>query len=87
MVVGFITTYAISAFSIFPNIYIILQFTGRIVTGFYQMHPVDIGLGFMMFNTTFNNISVISWWSVLMVKETTIYNYSMHTLKSVTEYS
>jgi len=24
----------------------------------------------MVFNTTFNNISVISWWSVLMVEET-----------------
>jgi len=24
----------------------------------------------MVFNTTFNNISVISWWSVLLVKET-----------------
>ena len=23
-----------------------------------------------MFNTTFNNISVISWWSVLLVEET-----------------
>ena len=25
---------------------------------------------FMVFNATFNNISVISWWSVLLVKET-----------------
>ena len=24
----------------------------------------------MVFNITFNNISVISWWSVLLVKET-----------------
>jgi hypothetical protein len=24
----------------------------------------------MMFNATFNNISAISWWSVLMVMET-----------------
>jgi len=24
----------------------------------------------MMFNATFNNISVISWWSVLFVEET-----------------
>jgi hypothetical protein len=23
----------------------------------------------MVFNTTFNNISVISWWSVLLVEE------------------
>jgi hypothetical protein len=27
-------------------------------------------VGFMVFNTTFNNISVISWWSVLLVEET-----------------
>jgi hypothetical protein len=26
--------------------------------------------GFMLFNATFNNISVISWWSVLLVTET-----------------
>ena len=25
---------------------------------------------FMVFNATFNNISVISWWSVLMMEET-----------------
>jgi hypothetical protein len=30
------------------------------------------GFGFrtMVFNATFNNVSVISWWSVLLVKET-----------------
>jgi hypothetical protein len=27
---------------------------------------------FMVFNTTFNNISPISWWSVLLVKETEV---------------
>jgi hypothetical protein len=26
----------------------------------------------MVFNTTFNNISVISWWSVFLVEETEI---------------
>ena len=26
--------------------------------------------GFMVFNATFNNISVISWWSILLVEET-----------------
>ena len=30
----------------------------------------NLGLGFMVFNTTFNNISVISWRSVLLVEET-----------------
>jgi hypothetical protein len=27
----------------------------------------------MVFNATFNNISVISWWSVLLVEETGVY--------------
>ena len=27
---------------------------------------------FMVFNATFNNISVISWWSVLLVEETAV---------------
>ena len=27
-------------------------------------------IGFMVFNATFNDISVISWWSVLLVEET-----------------
>jgi hypothetical protein len=27
---------------------------------------------FMVFNPTFNNISVISWWSVLLVEETEV---------------
>jgi hypothetical protein len=29
-----------------------------------------MGLGIMMFNAIFNNISVISWMSVLLVEET-----------------
>jgi hypothetical protein len=29
-----------------------------------------LGLGFMVFNATFNNISVIAWRSVLLVEET-----------------
>jgi hypothetical protein len=28
-----------------------------------------LGIRVMVFNTTFNNISVISWWSVLLVEE------------------
>jgi hypothetical protein len=30
------------------------------------------GLGVMVFNATFNNISVISWRSVLLVEETAV---------------
>jgi hypothetical protein len=29
-----------------------------------------IGFWFIVFNATFNNISVISWWAVLLVEET-----------------
>ena len=32
--------------------------------------PYCFGVRFMMFNGTFNNISAISWWSQLLVKET-----------------
>jgi hypothetical protein len=34
------------------------------------IHTNYIGVGFMVFNATFNNISVISWWLVLLVEET-----------------
>ena len=35
------------------------------------MLGLGLGLsGFMMFNATFNNISVISWQSVVLVEET-----------------
>jgi len=35
---------------------------------FLKKHFIDVCL--MVFNATFNNISVISWWSVLLVEET-----------------
>jgi hypothetical protein len=44
---------------VFVNVYQKYQNTG---TGWL--------VGFMVFNTTFNNISVISWQSVLLVEET-----------------
>ena len=28
-----------------------------------------LGVGFMVFNAIFNNITVISWWSVLLMEE------------------
>jgi len=37
----------------------------------YNLRWFDGLVWFMVFNTTFNNISVISWWSVLLVEETT----------------
>jgi len=33
---------------------------------------MQIGLGVTVFNATFNNISVISWRSVLLVEETRV---------------
>jgi len=35
-------------------------------------HSLIFTLCFIVFNATFNNISVISWWSVLLVEETGI---------------
>ena len=34
--------------------------------------PEQVGLWFMVFNATFNNISVISWQSVLLLEETRV---------------
>jgi hypothetical protein len=36
----------------------------------------------MMFNATFNNISVISWWSVLLVEETGGHGENCHPVTS-----
>ena len=33
-------------------------------------YVIEGGVRVMVFNTTFKNISVISWWSVLLVEET-----------------
>ena len=44
---------------------------------------IDFGLAwFMMFNTTFNNISVISWRSVLLVEETEVPRENHHPVAS-----
>jgi hypothetical protein len=37
---------------------------------FYRFIEVVCVVWFMVFNATFNNILVISWWSVLLVEET-----------------
>jgi hypothetical protein len=39
---------------------------------FQNLHEYSLSLGFMVFNATFNNISVnsITWWQVLLVEET-----------------
>jgi hypothetical protein len=38
--------------------------------GIHSSNDFTCGGWFMVFNTTFNNISVISWRSVLLVEET-----------------
>jgi hypothetical protein len=45
-------------------------------TDFAEVNMVGYLVGFMVFNTTFNNSSVtfcISWWSVLLVEETGVH--------------
>jgi len=39
-------------------------------TGMTCIYSGWIGLWFMVFNATFNNISARSWWIVLLVEET-----------------
>ena len=48
-----------------------------------MMGKAHIAFGwFMVFNATFNNISVISWQSVLLVEETTaVASYLIHFIK------
>ena len=36
----------------------------------YNFHYIYLFVCLMVFNATFNNISAISWWSVLLVDET-----------------
>jgi hypothetical protein len=38
--------------------------------------------GFMVLNATFNNISVIAWWSVLLVEETGVPGENQRTAAS-----
>ena len=39
----------------------------------YRLYVLTRLVWFMVFNTTFSNISVISWWSVLLVEETGVH--------------
>jgi hypothetical protein len=42
------------------------------VVGFAAIYAIGRRLGVIVFNATFNNISVILWWSVLLVEETRV---------------
>jgi hypothetical protein len=55
-------------------------YRGPSINASYQV-SVQLAMGIMVFSATFNNISVISWWSVLLVEETgenrgPAYNYT-----------
>ena len=41
--------------------------------------------GSLVFNATFNNISVISWWSILLVEETGVPEENHRPIEGVTE--
>jgi hypothetical protein len=80
MVVRYTTTYAISAYQHWkwPGVqhYVIKLSLGSFIY-YYKNHiqhsaPITKGfeISIMVFNATFNNISVISWRSVLLVEET-----------------
>ena len=45
--------------------------TGRLQTDSTRAGKVSLCVCLMVFNATFNNISDISWWSVLLVEKTT----------------
>ena len=51
----------------FLNLYFIVE---AYIGPFYSCQT--IGVRAMVYNATFNNISVISWWSVLLVEETEV---------------
>jgi hypothetical protein len=42
------------------------------LNNFHFLLSTNIGLGLMVFNATFNKISVISWRSVILVEETEV---------------
>ena len=57
-------------------IFLIHQYCSRLIQKIYlKTNKKNFNLGwvlvwFMVFNASFNNISVISWWSVLLMEET-----------------
>jgi hypothetical protein len=55
------------------GIYLIMQYKSlsRCLNA-KSIHIIGLGVRIMVFNATFNNISVILWQSVLLVKETEV---------------
>ena len=50
------------------TLYNYISFVVLFICNLHCINPVVV-FWFMVFNATFNNISVISWWSVLLVEE------------------
>ena len=51
--------------------FILVMFNVRMIPQYRNNHTMSMkGVGVLVFNTTFNDISVISWLSVLLVEET-----------------
>ena len=46
----------------------VVMYNGKLYMEFIVYTVIGLW-GFMVFNATFNNISVISWWYVLLVEE------------------
>ena len=57
---------------VFDEIFILKLGSAEISLTDYNGIMITVGL-VMVFNATFNNISVISWWSVLLVEETGVF--------------
>jgi hypothetical protein len=49
-----------------------LKLIGSIISNILSMFTVKVWFRLMVFNTTFNNISAISWRSVVLVGETEV---------------
>ena len=60
------TTKRIQSLTVYKNKYIVYFKNTMFLTYTFFFFR----LWFMVFSASFNNISVISWWSVLLVKET-----------------
>jgi hypothetical protein len=56
----------------FPCFKVLLLFGSRAVYVFLLNAFLMVWFRFMVFNATFNNISVISWLSVLLIEETKV---------------
>ena len=62
----------LSSFVDTDNISVTSKENVKITDNILSIYTTDFMDWFMVFNATFNNISVILWWSVLLVEETRV---------------